>query len=52
MANHKLCGDGPLTKACHALMEEAFHAEKILLTTSGTSALEMAALLCDLEPGG
>ncbi len=51
MANHKLCGDGPLTKACHALMEETFHAEKVLLTTSGTSALEMAALLCNLEPG-
>ena len=32
-------------------MEERFHAEKILLTTSGSAALDMAAFLCDLQPG-
>lgn len=49
--NHKICGDGPFTKQCQAWMEERFGADKVLLTTSGTSALEMAAMLCDLEPG-
>lgn len=49
--NHKICGDGPFSKRCHKWMEERFDAEKVLLTTSGTSALEMAAVLCDLEPG-
>lgn len=49
--NHKICGDGPFSRKCHAWMEERFHAEKVLLTTSGTAALEMAAVLCDLEPG-
>lgn len=49
--NHKICGDGPFTKQCQAWMEERFDADKVLLTTSGTSALEMAAMLCDLKPG-
>lgn len=49
--NKKLCGDGPFTKKCHAWLEERFGAQKVLLTTSGTTALEMAALLCDLKPG-
>ncbi|KXB62378.1 dTDP-4-amino-4,6-dideoxygalactose transaminase [Olsenella sp. DNF00959] len=49
--NHKICGDGPFSLKCHKWMEERFDAEKVLLTTSGTSALEMAAVLCDLEPG-
>ena len=49
--NHKICGDGPFSRKCHAWMEERFDAEKVLLTTSGTSALEMAAVLCDLKPG-
>ena len=40
-----------LQKKCNAWIEERFHAQKVLLTTSGTSALEMAALLCGLEPG-
>jgi len=48
---HKLCGDGPFTKKCNAWLERHFDAQKVLLTTSGTSALDMAALLCDLEPG-
>ena len=42
IANHKLCGDGPFTKQCHQWLEERTGAPKALLTTSGTSALEMA----------
>jgi dTDP-4-amino-4,6-dideoxygalactose transaminase len=42
-------GDGEFTKKCQALMESRFAARKIMLTTSCTSALEMAALLCDLD---
>jgi dTDP-4-amino-4,6-dideoxygalactose transaminase len=49
--NHKICGDGPFTKKCDAWMEQRFSAQKILLTTSGTTALEMAALLCDFKRG-
>ncbi|MEE1273721.1 MAG: dTDP-4-amino-4,6-dideoxygalactose transaminase [Olegusella sp.] len=49
--NHKICGDGPFSARCHAWMEERFGAKKALLTTSGTAALEMAAILCDLQPG-
>lgn len=49
--NHKICGDGPFTARCHAWLEERFGAGKALLTTSGTAALEMAAILCDLQPG-
>lgn len=51
IATHKICGDGQFTKKCNAWLEERFHAQKALLTTSGTTALDMAALLCDLEPG-
>ncbi len=49
--NRKICGDGPFTKKCNAWLEEKFHAQKALLTTSGTTALDMAMLLCDLKPG-
>lgn len=49
--SHKICGDGQFTKKCNAWMEERFHAQKVLLTTSGTTALDMALLLCDLQPG-
>ena len=48
---HKICGDGMFTKRCSAWMEERFGAHKVLLTTSGTTALDMASLLCRLEPG-
>ncbi|MCD8008698.1 MAG: dTDP-4-amino-4,6-dideoxygalactose transaminase [Clostridiales bacterium] len=51
IANNKLCGDGPFTLKCHQWLEEKTGAAKVLLTTSGTSALEMAALLCDVQPG-
>ena len=48
---HKICGDGQFTKKCNAWLEERFNAQKVLLTTSGTTALDMAALMCDLQPG-
>ena len=49
--NHKICGDGPFTKECHAWLEKKTGAAKALLTTSCTDALEMAALLLDIKPG-
>lgn len=49
--NRKICGDGPFTKKCNAWLEEYFAAQKVLLTTSGTSALDMALLLCDIKAG-
>ena len=49
--SHKICGDGAFTKKCNAWLEERFQAQKVLLTTSGTTALDMAMLLCDLQPG-
>ena len=49
--NHKICGDGPFTKQCNKWIEDRFNAHKCLLTTSGTSALEMAAVLCEFQPG-
>ncbi len=48
---HKICGDGRFTKQCNQWLEQRFGAQKVLLTTSGTTALEMAALLCDVQPG-
>lgn len=49
--NHKICGDGEFTADCNKWFEDRFNASKVLLTTSGSSALEMAALLCDLKEG-
>lgn len=49
--NNKICGDGPFTKKCDAWMEERFESPKVLFTTSGSTALDMAALLCGLKPG-
>ena len=49
--SHKICGDGGFTKLCSEWMEQRFSAKKVLLTTSGTTALDMSAVLCDLEPG-
>lgn len=51
IANHKICGDGNFTKKCSAWLEEHFKAQRALLTTSGSSALDMAALLCNIRPG-
>ncbi len=49
--NMDLSGDGAITKKCHALLEEILGVPKVLLTTSCTHALEMAALLLDIQPG-
>lgn len=49
--SHKISGDGSFTKRCSRWMEDRFGAKKVLLTTSGSSALDMALLLCDLHPG-
>lgn len=49
--SHKICGDGEFTKHCNAWIEEHTGTAKALLTTSGTQALEMAALLSDIQPG-
>lgn len=49
--NSHICGDGIFTKKCHAWLEERTHSPKALLTTSCTHALEMAALLLDIQPG-
>ena len=49
--SRKISGDGPFTKQCSKWMEDRFKAQKVLLTTSGTAALDMALLLCDLSPG-
>ena len=49
--NHKICGDGYFTKKCNEWFENRFNAQKVLLTTSGSAALDMAALLCGLKPG-
>ena len=51
IANHKICGDGPFTKKCNEWIEKRFGAKKAMLTTSGSTALDMAALLCGLNPG-
>jgi dTDP-4-amino-4,6-dideoxygalactose transaminase len=49
--NMHLSGDGPFTRRCHALLERLLDAPKVLLTTSCTHALEMAAILLDVRPG-
>jgi dTDP-4-amino-4,6-dideoxygalactose transaminase len=46
-----LSGDGAFTRKCHALLERELGISKALLTTSCTHALEMAALLLDIQPG-
>jgi dTDP-4-amino-4,6-dideoxygalactose transaminase len=51
IANWHISGDGPFTKRCNALLQEALGVPNVLLTTSCTHALEMAALLLDIQPG-
>lgn len=51
MTNGKLSGDGKYTMKVYEFMKERLGIENMLLTTSGTTALEMASLLIDLEPG-
>lgn len=50
-ANGQISGDGPFTAKCQALLERALGVGKALLTTSCTDALELSALLLDLQPG-
>jgi dTDP-4-amino-4,6-dideoxygalactose transaminase len=49
--NGHLAGDGPFTKKCHELLQQLLGVPKVLLTTSCTHALELAALLLDIQPG-
>src|SRR6516164_2324804 len=49
--NSHLSGDGPFTRRCHTLLEAVLGAPRVLLTTSCTHALEMAAILLDVRPG-
>ena len=51
IANGQASGDGPFTRQCHELLELELQAPKVLLTTSCTHALEMAAILLDCGPG-
>jgi dTDP-4-amino-4,6-dideoxygalactose transaminase len=46
-----ISGDGPYTRRCEELLEEALEVDRVLLTTSCTHALEAAALLLDVGPG-
>ncbi len=50
-SNGRLAGDGPFTKQCHRWLEDRTKSGKVLLTHSCTAALEMAALLLDIQPG-
>jgi dTDP-4-amino-4,6-dideoxygalactose transaminase len=49
--NGMLAGDGPFTKLCHSWLESNSGAKKALLTHSCTAALEMAAVLANIQPG-
>ncbi len=49
--NHKICGDGEFTQKCRMWLEKKTKTSAALLTTSCTHATEMAALLCDIQPG-
>jgi len=49
--NGHISGDGPFTKKCHAFLENELGVPKALLTTSCTHALEMSAILLDIQPG-
>ena len=49
--NLKISGNGEFTKKCQHFFEERYGFKRCLLTTSCTDALEMAAILCDIQPG-
>lgn len=51
MENKKISGDGEFSKKCELKIEELTGSKKVLMTTSGTSALEMSALLADIKRG-
>ena len=50
-ANHHLAGDGSFTRRCNEWLERRIGCDKALLTHSCTAALEMAAILADIQPG-
>ena len=49
--NKKISGDGEFTKKCNSWLENHFNARRVLLTTSGSTALDMAFELCEINPG-
>ncbi|MBQ2770617.1 MAG: dTDP-4-amino-4,6-dideoxygalactose transaminase [Clostridia bacterium] len=49
--SHKICGDGEITKRCNAWLEKKTGTAKALLTTSCSHALDLSALLLDIQPG-
>ncbi len=51
LENYHISGDGPFTKKCNLFLEEYFNVKKALITTSCTHALEMSAILLNLEEG-
>lgn len=51
VATGKISGDGVFTKKCHDFFEQKYSFKKVLMTTSCTDALEMAAILLDIKPG-
>lgn len=51
IASKKICGDGKFTKACSEWFEEQTKSPKVLLTTSCTHAIELAAILANIQPG-
>ena len=51
IAEGHISGGGSFTKKCQNLLEDSLSAEAVILTTSGTHALEIAALLLDIAPG-
>ena len=51
MRSLKISGDGEFTRRCHRWFEERLECKKVLLTTSCTHALEMTAILIDIQPG-
>lgn len=51
LAAGQISGDGPFTRKCHEVLQRTLGVPRVLLTTSCTHALEMAALLLDIKPG-
>lgn len=51
LATRHISGSGPFTQQCETILEKVLSVERVLLTTSCTHALELAALLLDIRPG-
>ena len=51
ISSNRIGGDGHFSQRCCNWMEDRFHAQKVILTTSCSTALDMAALLCEFKPG-